>query len=205
MPTGWFHPRAALLLLCAAAAFAGCQKPVRVGIPPKLAEDEARRAMRAKDLALKAERAKDPDDAIALYQEAVLEYRETPHAWNNLGVLMMNKQQYLQAAEAFNTAAAISPSDARPLYNMGLLYDNRGYIREARRFYEQSLERDAGYLPALRGVIRADSLLNEGSLQTLKWLERALMIEQNPDWLEWMRLQKARIENLPAIRAQNTF
>jgi tetratricopeptide (TPR) repeat protein len=183
----------------------GCTKKVSVGLPPGLAEDEARRLNNAREIAVDAQRTKDPSKAAEKYKDAVREYREFPSAWTNLGVLMMNDEQYLQAAEAFGTAAELDASDPRPLYNLGLLYDRRGYLREARGYYERALERDDNFLPALRGVIRADALLNEGSTQTLRWLERALMLEQDRKWQEWMRLQKARIESLPSVKALEQF
>jgi Flp pilus assembly protein TadD len=195
-------PPAALAALAVLLAAAGCARQATVMLPPGLAENEARRATSAITLAGEAARTRNPDAAADKYRRAVREFREFPAAWNNLGVLMMQDDQYLQAAEAFSTAADLSPSDPRPLYNLGLLWDRRGYLREARRYYERAIARDANYLPALRGVIRADSLLNEGSTQTLSWLERALMLEQDDAWLTWMRLQKARIENLPSVRMQ---
>ncbi|MBL8744778.1 MAG: tetratricopeptide repeat protein [Phycisphaerae bacterium] len=196
----------AWMAIASAMCFAGgCSKKISVGLPPGLAEDEARRLNVARQLASEAQSIKDPSRAAEKYKDAVREYREFPSAWTNLGVLMMNDQQYLQAAEAFNTAAELDATDPRPLYNLGLLYDRRGYLREARSYYEKALDRDDNFLPALRGVIRADSLLSEGSSQTLRWLERALMLEQDRKWQEWMRLQKARIESLPAVRAHEQF
>jgi tetratricopeptide (TPR) repeat protein len=191
-------------MLCAVCVV-GCTKKISVGLPPGLAEDEARRVNRARELAADAQSTKDPSKAAEKYKDAVREYREFGPAWTNLGVLMMNDEQYLQAAEAFGTAAELDASDPRPLYNLGLLYDRRGYLREARGYYERALERDDNFLPALRGVIRADALLNEGSVQTLRWLERALMLEQDRKWQEWMRLQKARIESLPSVKALEQF
>lgn len=192
-------------IIAAVLAASGCSRKVSIGLPPGVAEDEARRLGVARELAAEAQRTKDPSRAAELYKSAVREYREFPSAWTNLGVLMMNDQQYMQAAEAFSTAAELDATDPRPLYNLGLLYDRRGYLREARGYYEKALDRDDNFLPALRGVIRADSLLSEGTAQTLRWLERALMLERDRKWQEWMRLQKARIESLPSVKAQEQF
>lgn len=197
--------RLAAAWTAAIVSVAGCAKRVSLGLPPALAQDEARRLEAARSLAADAQHAKDPEKAASLYKQAVAQYREFPQAWTNLGVLMMHQDQYLQAAEAFSTAADLDATDPRPLYNLGLLYDRRGYMREARGYYERAIERDENFLPALRGVIRADSLLNEGSMQTLRWIERALMLEQEPKWEEWMRLQKARIESLPSVKVQQQF
>ena len=95
------------------------------------------------------------------------------------------------------------PYVPRPLYNLGLVWDGRGYVREARRFYADALNRDGSYLPALRAAIRADSILREGSDQTLEWLEKALMLEQDPKWQQWMKLQRVRIEQQLDSRADS--
>lgn len=199
------HSRAAcafLLLTCAAALLPACRRnTVTVsGLPASVVEEDTRRLVRAQAIAADASKQKNRERAMRMYTEAVSIYRQLPAAWNNLGVLLMEDGQYLQAAEAFASAADLSPSDPRPLYNIGLLWDSRGYLRDARTYYVRSLDRDSSYLPALRGAIRADTLLNEGSDRTLSWLERGLMLETEPEWQKWMRLQKIRIESRPLYR-----
>ncbi len=180
-----------------------CTNTVRVGLPPGVVEDEARRMVAAVGMASDAYRTKKPEVALDRYRDALRTYRELPAAWNNMGVLMMDRDEYLQAAEAFGTAAELAPSDPRPHYNLGLLYDRRGYVREARGYYERSLSRDAGFLPSLRAAVRADSLLHEGNEQTLEWVQRALFIEKDPEWQEWLKLQRVRMENMPAIKMKS--
>lgn len=194
---------AIVALACAALLTGGCQQKVRLGVESGLAADDAKRLAQAVEIAARADRERDPERAADLYRDAVTTYREFPSAWNNLGLVLMKQEKYLQAAEAFSTAAELDVSDPRPVYNLALLWDRRGYVREARDLYAKSITRDDSFLPALRGGIRADSLLNEGSTQTLDWLKRALMLEQEERWQKWMRLQKARIESLPSVRYQS--
>lgn len=198
--------RASLLVLAALCALPACKSRHTVirGLPAGVVEEDTRRLVRAQAIAAEASKTRDRTEAKRLYTEAVSVYRQLPAAWNNLGVLLMQDEQYLQAAEAFASASDLSPADPRPLYNIGLLWDTRGYLRDARAFYVRSLNRDASYLPALRGAIRADTLLNEGSDRTLSWLERALMLETDPQWQKWMRLQKIRIESRPLYRDRDS-
>ncbi len=196
----------ALLLagvIAAAIVAIACKNTVRVGLPPGVVEDEARRMVAAVSMASDAYRTKKPETALDRYRDAVRTYRELPAAWNNMGVLMMDRDEYLQAAEAFSTAAELAPGDPRPHYNLGLLYDRRGYIREARGYYERSLARDSGYLPSLRAAVRADSLLHEGNEQTLEWVQRALFLEKDTEWQEWLKLQRVRMESLPSIKLKS--
>lgn len=189
-------------VLITLAGLAGCKSPgekVR-SETEALSSDEARRLSRGVKLAEQAYREKDPIESFEKYRASVEAYSEFPAAWNNLGVLLMEQDNHLSAAEAFATAADLSPTDPRPLYNLGLCWDRRNYPEDARRYYLRALERDANFLPALRGAIRAESLLNIESRDTLNLIERALAVESEEQWQKWMKLQRIRIENLPSMK-----
>jgi len=161
-----------------------------------LEDDSQLRQREALDIATRAYEETDPNTSIELYREALAIYRDLYPAWNNLGTLLMQERRYLEAAEAFNAAAGLSPTDARPVYNIGLLYDRSGYLEDAQTYYTRALLRDENYLPALRGLIRADSILHEGDKETLQFIKRALRLEQDDRWREWLQLRKIRIQNL---------
>ena len=190
---------AAICVALLAPALTGCESNKRyrplVG-NSSFGDDSVERQQEAIELAARAFEEPDPDTAIAMYRDVVKIYRDLYPAWNNLGTLLMEQRRYLEAAEAFNTAAGLSPTDARPVYNIGLLYDRSGYLDDAREHYSRALVRDPNYLPALRGLIRADSILNEADEETLEMIQRALRLEQNEKWREWLLLRKIRIENL---------
>jgi len=170
------------------------EKNVTITLPKSVIEYQTVDLAKGHQLATDAYQISNSTKAIKAYKKALQTYQEQPAAWNNMGVLLMDEDQFVQAAEAFKQAAQLSPSDPRPLYNLGIVWDKRGYVREARRFYSNALDRDASYLPALRAGIRADSILQEGSDETLEWLERALMLERDTKWQHWMKLQRVRIE-----------
>lgn len=154
-------------------------------------EPEGVRIARAREVALEAQRADDPDDAIALYTEALSIYPSFPAVWNNLGVLYLDEHRYLEAAEAFAAASDHSPVDARPLYNLGLCWERAGYLPDALRHYTAALERDPRYLPALRGAIRAERRMDLASEATLDRIRMALLLEPDPSWRQFFELQRA--------------
>lgn len=183
------------------------------GTPPGAAERRSRgeQAGGAPNFALARQRAQqaagedDPAMAISLYREAVTAYPGLGVAWNNMGVLLMEEERYLEAAEAFAAAAEESPTDPRPLYNLGLTWDRSYYYAEALRIYLRALERDGTYLPALRGAIRAETLLGETDEETLERIRVALLREYDPRWREFFQLQRARVEEvLQAERRRST-
>jgi len=193
---------AAGLSLC--AGLMGCRN-----YNPPVAPDFAQEAIdrgKAMDLVRAAQRLEYKgynDDAEAKYLEAVRTYRETPAAWNNMGRLLMKRGENMKAAEAFMIAAEISPKDPVPHYNLGALWDGLNYLEEAGRWYEESLKRNENFQPALRRSILVDQLLARGNEVTARRVQRALLQETDPWWLERLQRERARLtEELRAGQAR---
>ncbi len=148
----------------------------------------------AKKLARKAEKAKDPNKAIVHYQAAIARFPEFAAAWNNLGVIFLSQDRYFEAAEVFARAADLSPADPRPMFNLALTWDRARYYEDALDFYNQSLARDPNYLPAINGAVRAERVLNRASYETLERIRRALLMERDPKWREFLTFQRGTTE-----------
>ncbi len=185
-----------LVIVALAVLLGACSSSRRtVTISPEFRADQQQRLVKSIDLASEASRTDDPDKAMDLYWQAVTEYPQLAPAWNNLGQLLMEHERALEAADAFQTAMQLAPGDPRPVYNMGLLWDRKGFRQRARQYYLDALSRDPYFLNALRGSIRADALLYEATDDTRSQIERALLLEKNPEWEKWLRGQKIRVEN----------
>ena len=156
--------------------------------------DDSAKIAQAQRLAIRAQNADTPAKAIELYRQANAVYPRLAPIWNNLGVLQMQQQQYLDAAQAFTTASELQPTDPRPMYNLGLTWEKAGYLKDAFRYYGESLGRDARYQPALRGAIRAQRLMGGATEQTLRRLRTALGQESDDQWRQWFELQKPQVE-----------
>ena len=131
-----------------------------------------------------------PIEAIDQYRRAIALYREFPAAWNNLGLLLMNQNRGMEASEAFKTAGDLAPTDPRPIKNLGDVWQKQLYFDEAYRRYEQALERDPNFQPALQEAIRIDSLRDTRTEVTAARIQRALMQETDPAWREFLLRQK---------------
>lgn len=189
----------AAALLCVILALCACgSRGKTIRISPELRGNQQERLVESIDLAAKASSEEDHERAMDLYWQAITVYPELAPAWNNLGELLMEHDRALEAADAFQQAMLLAPNDPRPVYNMGLLWDRKGFRQRARQYYLDALERDPYFLNALRGAIRADALLNQGTDDTLSNIERALLLERNEQWEKWLRGQKVRVENLLA-------
>ncbi len=183
------------LFLSGAIALAGLAGCASEGQKSALMPERARPDVRAAyERAMAAQKTEDPQRAITLYQEAVSLYPEFSVALNNLGVLLMDAERYLEASEAFARAAELDPKDPRPMYNLALTWDRAGYADEALRFYARTLQRDPNYLPALRGAVRAQRIRGEADERTLEWIRRALLQETNDQWRIYLTTQRSAAE-----------
>jgi tetratricopeptide (TPR) repeat protein len=157
--------------------------------PPAIRIDNAAKMVRH---AQRLEVAGDIPGAIAKYRAAIEEYREIPVAWNNLGDLLAKQNDYMAAQDAFLTASELSPTDPRPLYNLGALWEERKYFDDALKWYDQALTRDEQYQPALRRYLLVQSIQNKPGVKTAERLKTALLLEKDPWWVE--RLQKFHLK-----------
>lgn len=187
--------RSTMVALAMASAIGACaSSPAGTEGPGDLQRMERERRDEALREADKAFRANDPEEAKRRYIAAIRKYPDFGQAWNNLGVVLMDQEQYLEAGEAFDRAAQLEPSDPRPVYNRGLLWFERGYLQDSMPHFLEALERDPNYLPALRSAIRASIRLRETSEVTLDQIKRALLIETDQKWRDYFERQRLLIE-----------
>lgn len=134
------------------------------------------------------------EQAIEKYMEAVSVYRDFHSAWNNLGVLFAKKGQYLQAREAFQVACTVEVRDPGSPTNLGDLYQRQRWYDDAARYYQMALGRDPYYARALRESVRVDQLRAVRTDATLDRIRRALEVEQDPVWREYLERQKTVVQ-----------
>lgn len=187
-----------------AMAFCGCASRGNVGdATPPDRSDEVRRIDEAAALVREAQRyevAEKPDLALEKYRKAIETYREMPVAWNNVGTLLMARGEHMAAAEAFQTAADLSPTDPRPMHNLGTIWEKLGYLDDAAKWYDKALEREDSYLPSLRRRVLIDQLLDRVDDRSFERCRKALLLEKDPWWVE--RLQRANMRMQESVRSR---
>lgn len=152
-------------------------------------------AIRLVDEAQRLADAGKTDQAIEAYQRSISRSATIAVAWNNLGELYLREQRFADAVSAFERAGELEPTDPRPPYNAGVVYQQKGWANDALGRFDQSLERDPAYLPALRGAVRAAEMLNRSDRATLERIKRATLTETDPAWAEYFERQRFRVEN----------
>jgi hypothetical protein len=191
--------RAGLCVVAAGLALSagpgGCATTQRAPLPD--VAGDAQRQAEAWALAARAQQyAKDGNrvQAIALYRQALALSSDLPAAWTNLGVLLLEQQDYMGAVSSFNVAAGLSPFDPRPLSNMGVAYLEAGWAKEALNNFEKALDRDPNDLQALRGLLAASRAMALYDDATLERIKKALLLERDPTWRAAFLRQKSLLE-----------
>ncbi len=160
--------------------------------------DSSVRLAQATALAAQAQQAQrdgEPLRAISLYEDSIRTYPEFHPAWNNLGVLYAAAKRDMDAVEAFKRAADLTPTDPRPLANIGLIYKSRGFEREAQEYLEQAIQRDEAYLPALRESVWLDIRRGTITEKSAQHANKALLLEKDPKWLTELQRSKIIIDD----------
>ncbi|QYK47318.1 MAG: tetratricopeptide repeat protein [Phycisphaeraceae bacterium] len=187
--------RAGVFVAGAAGAWAGLpgcastQKQDPGAMADAVAQNQSRGLQLARDAQRQADRG-ETERAIETYKQAVASWREMPAAWNNLGVLLMQEQNYADAVSAFKVAADLSPTDPRPLENIAVCYVRSGWASDALRYYGMSLERDPNRLESLRGAVRAAEMVRVRDEATLERIRRALLVETDERYREYFERQQ---------------
>lgn len=186
---------AALALLLAAVTLGGCASTGKTD--RSLARDAERlaEAKRFADQGDKARRDSDYQKAIELYRRSVSESGGLAHVWNNLGLVLTETGNYADAVSAYSVAAELSPTDPRPVTNIGLAYQKAGWAEDAIVYFERALRIDPNHRPALRYAIVAADTLSRAEPEDLERIRRALLSETDPQWRDYLERQRFLFES----------
>lgn len=138
------------------------------------------------------------DKALIKYRESIEQDNTLFAAWNNMGQLMMQQKNYADAVAAYKIASDLQINDPRPDYNIGLAYQTIGWGKESYTHFQRSLDRDANYLPALRGAVRSAEMLGVGDQRVLDFIQNGQLRETDDQWREYFDRQRFRVEKLIA-------
>jgi tetratricopeptide (TPR) repeat protein len=185
-----------LPFLAAAVLIGGCHSTPRNDVEINAVEQNARLA-KGLELAREAQINQQnghKDLAVRQYREALTLNPDQTATWNNLGTLLMEQKDFLNAATAFRRAADLAPTDPRPYENLGLCYRQANHLPESVEYYGKSLERDAYWVPSLRGAILGAVQMQTVDEILLERIDRALMVEKDEAWRLELSRYKTRIQ-----------
>lgn len=188
------RPTHAARLALAAILPAGCAGTPRTPPPPAPSVARTYESNRIARLAQQAQAEGDDERAIELYRRAIAASADDAAAWNNLGGLLIRRGRYLEGVEACKRAADLSPTDPRPLYNVGQAYAEAGWHQKAFDYFLQALERDARDVRSLRGAIASGKMIGVADEASLERVRAAFMTDTDPDWRRIYEGERTRID-----------
>ncbi|MBI5963589.1 MAG: tetratricopeptide repeat protein [Chloroflexi bacterium] len=122
--------------------------------------------------------AKNYDEAIRYYTEAIQLEPDLNAAYNNLGVLLNTLKRYDEAEAAYRKAIEINPAYASAYYNLGVLLNTLKRYDEAEAAYRKAIEINPAEASAYNNLVIL-LRLNNRIEETMPLLEK--IIEINPE------------------------
>jgi tetratricopeptide (TPR) repeat protein len=119
-------------------------------------------------------------------------------AYLNLGSLLKQQEQLLEAIELFTTITQIDPTQALAYYNLGTAQRARGHLELAISAYQQAIALAPGYAEAHQNL--AVALFKLGQLpESLEAFQKALQLYQQTDPGAALRLKQG-MQQLGLVR-----
>ena len=190
-------PVAAAVLACVlGTAIIGCGSGPRSSRPERrLNNDAARDADRARtenEAALELLARNMVQEAVARLRAAVAADPSFGAAHNNLGQVYFTQRDLYRAAVEFQLAARLLPDRPEPANNLGLVFEAAGKLDEAADGYAKAVALAPDDPQFLGNLARARVRRGQrADPETRRLLERLVLVETRPAWLEWSRRQLA--------------
>lgn len=134
----------------------------------------------------------DPARAEQLLLEALALDLFFGPAHNNLGVLLLARNDLYGAASEFEWARKLMPGHPDPHVNLAITLERAGRDSEALASYSAALETYPGHLPAIQGLARATLLGRSEDPRLDHWLEEIVTRGTTQEWRNWAVAQRAR-------------
>mgnify|MGYP000647162704 CR=1 FL=1 len=135
----------------------------------------------------------DPDRAEELLREALAADLFHAKAHNNLGVLLLAKDDLYGAAHEFEWARKLLPGHPEPRVNLAITLERAGQVLEAEASYTSALEVYPGYMPALQGAARLAVGEGRRPAALLAWLDAIALGGESLVWRDWARVKSAEL------------
>lgn len=181
-----------LWLLCVVTIASGCRsssKPPEsdyqtVGKDPRRDIDMAKRE-NAKAVELIA--AGKYNEAEKVLRSALAADVTYGPAHNNLGQVYYHQGKLYLAAWEFQYATKLMPGQPEPRSNLGLVFENVGKLDDAVGWYDQAVGLSPDDPQYLGNLARARVKRGDKTPDVRDLLNKLVMRDTRPDWLEWAR------------------
>ncbi len=139
----------------------------------------------ASDLNAKGVAAKDPKIAKGFFQRAIAADAYFGPAYNNMGIVYLDEENYFEAARCFDQAVHLMPNDPAPRIHLGIVYENAGQFQNALEQFSQALVLSPGSMDALEAVTRVQVRLENVDDKTVEHLRIIASRGSDATWQSW--------------------
>ena len=179
-------PQLLVILLAASLALQGCSSSNATN--PYTSQNEgARDTAKAQRLTQEGAElmAEDPEKAERLFREALAADLWHGPAHNNLGVILLNREAWYEAAGEFEWARKLMPGHPDPRMNLALTLEKAGRVDEALATYETALEVYPGHIPTIQALARLQLRSGQPDNRTQGFLREIALAGESQQWRAW--------------------
>lgn len=115
-------------------------------------------------------------------------------AHNNLGVILLDREDLYRAANEFEWARKLMPGHPAPRVNLAMTLERAGRYDDAISAYDAALAVFDGHLPAIQGKARLQVRYNRFDETTLALLNE-IALRGDSEWQEWAKLWKLKLRS----------
>jgi Flp pilus assembly protein TadD len=126
----------------------------------------------------------DLDDAEKLLRRALAHDLYWGPAHNNLGVVFLERGKLYEAANEFEWARKLMPSQPDPRVNLGICLDRAGRSEDAMASFEAALEISPEHLPAIQGAALVAVRSGVAEDRVAGWLDAIASLSDH-QWRRW--------------------
>jgi Flp pilus assembly protein TadD len=175
-----------LVLAMSAALMGACKSsgPINAYNAPAESARDPVEADRLSRQAADAIESGDLDDAEKLLRRALAHDLYWGPAHNNLGVVFLERGQLFEAANEFEWARKLMPSQPDPRVNLGICLDRAGRSDDAMASFEAALEISPEHLPAIQGAALVAVRSGRGEPRLAGWLD-SIALRGDAGWGHW--------------------
>src|SRR5262249_51601574 len=102
------------------------------------------------------------DEAIAKFQEVLVDVPKCPECYVNIGMVYASKKEYDKSEEAYKKALELNPDTVEAYNGLATIYNTQSKFKEAQEASAEAAKRSAAAPGGGGGGGNADALYNQG-------------------------------------------
>lgn len=174
----------------------------RASTSPYAPPSEAtRNPAEAERLTQLATRTAEPAAAERLLRDALAADLYCGPAHNNLGAILLAREELFEAATEFEWAKKLMPGHPSPRLNLAITLERAGRTTEALAEYRSALESQPEHIQTIQALTRLQIRSNTTSPDTADMLRTIAFRGETEQWRTWATTQLTRMQSRPPSRA----